>query len=998
MIFFYSSDRLRKVILIMKQDNRQKTEYFFNNIVQITKSNDTSFKALFDNHPDAVFLMDCSGNIQNYNKAMKDISGYNDSELSGDFSRYLVDRYRNKRMEYFQRAIEGIAQNYIVKLQHKNGHQIDVDVTYVPIFNHEKKVTGIYGIAKDITNYVNMHREIKKINHSLELAQKVGNIGNWNYEFSNNHFFWSNQIFNILGIESSENLVANHKTILEYIHPDDRNNYEKTFDESIKNYKSYSIEYRILRKDGKIRYIHEQTEVMFKRNKKPLQFIGTLQDITERKLVNLQLIESEQRFKNIYNNLEAGIWSFDVQNNVFLLFSSGVEGISGYTSNDLLTRLNWDSIVHPDDFLTYKSAHNQLLHGKTLHHQYRIFHKNGEIRWVQDQTIPMFNSDGNLVRLDGIVTDITEHKKSEELIKYIANHDYLTGLPNRRMFEEQINALIASSANKDPFAICIIDINNFKDINQSFGNKVADKLLLQYSKRISNIYINLPLLARMNGDEFGMIIKDIKQTDNLLKIAKEIISKLNEPFIIDDYEFNVSSTIGVSTYPNDGETLEELLKNANSALYRAFEKGTNRFEVFSVQDIRSYKATTLQRDLPKAIQNNELFIHFQPRVNTNSGKMVGAEALIRWNHPVWGYISPVEFIPIAEESGFINEIGDWIFEQVCQFLKETQDKGLPIIPISINQSAKIFLKKDWLSTIIKVLKETKVPPSLIEFEITESAFIYNNEKAKEVIDFLRTLGIKVILDDFGTGYSSLSYLMNYPIDTIKIDKSFVQNYFDKKNETIIKSIIYLARGLNMNIVAEGVETMQQLSFLKHLDCQEIQGYLFEKPIPKLKFQQLLENSTLKPVENSNNLFERIQNRRTLYEINLIYPLSSLMTLSKINGQDIELGMTEILIEDLGLKGMKILANLNLSVNPSIIYRFETTILNQKVNLIGHIVWKQEIRDVFQYGLEFTMEEAEKVNYSSILKNFVGKYEKDILVPDCNFVLDDKISYLKRIKE
>jgi diguanylate cyclase (GGDEF)-like protein len=468
---------------------------------------------------------------------------------------------------------------------------------------------------------------------------------------------------------------------------------------------------------------------------------------------------------------------------------------------------------------------------------------------VQDQTIPVIDHHGKLIRIDGIVSNITDQKEKEYKIKQLAYHDDISELPNRRMFDKKVKSLIESSNNnKQIFTFLKLNIDRFKNINTSLGHRIANNLLKQFGERIKNLLPESSLLARISGDYFGILLWDYHQSDAPEALAKSVIESMKQPFFVGDYELFVTTSIGISTFPSNGENIVELEKCAELALSHAKEIGINNYQLYSPSlAIKSNKLYSLEKDLRKAIENEELILHFQPRVEPNTEKIVGAEALIRWEHPVMGLVSPNEFIPLAEEIGFIDTIGDWVIKQVCQSINKWKKKGVKIVPISINISAQRFLKSDWKKFIHIILEETNMNPSMLELEITETTLIRHEEAVYSAIQFLKELGIKIALDDFGTGYSSLTHLRQYPIDTIKIDKSFIDNITKEESEAVIaKSILYLSKGLNINVVAEGVETIEQLTFLKEHECKEIQGYIFSKPVSEKEFLRLLNIIQLKP--------------------------------------------------------------------------------------------------------------------------------------------------------
>lgn len=947
-------------------------------------------------NPDAIFTLDIDGNVIELNNSPKELFGYTDYEIINILSDHFKPNTQNSGTKYLEQALNGEIQNFRTEILHKNGYSIEVTLTLIPILNSQKQITVIQGFIRNVSD--NNNKELMKLKEHFESAQLVANIGSWEYDLIKNESYWSLQKYKIYGI-SPNNFVPTLENVIDFIHPEDREKFKQTIINAVKKIQDFRLECRIIKKDGSVVYVIEQGSVVYNESNQPISFLGTIQDITPRKIAEMKLLESEQRFKNIYNNLEVGIWSYDVQKNTFLLSSPGILSVTGYTFKEIPDYSSFLSKVLPEDQHILLNSKDMVISGIPFNGTYRILHKNGEIRWVHDQTLPVLDSNNVLIRLDGIITDITDLKKSEDMIKHLAYHDYLTELPNRRMFDEKIHELADNASNS--FSIINFDLDRFKTINDTLGNRIGDHILKQFGNRISKIFNQASvadysfLLARLGSDEFGLIIWGYSPLNFPIQIAKKVLAELKNPFIVDQYELYVTTSMGISSFPKDGDTVEEVLKNAETALYRAKENGKNNYHLYSASlNIQSFKLYTMERDLRKSIQNGELRVYFQPKVETSTGKIVGAEALIRWEHPVWGLISPNEFIPLAEENGFILEIGDWVLKQVCTYLNEWEQSGLPIVPISINKSAKRFLISDWTSVIYNTLKETNTDPSLIEFEITETTLLQHNDTVNNAIDFLKEIGIKIALDDFGTGYSSFTYLKQYPINTIKIDQSFIRNISNHSDEMIIKSTIYLAKGLGMKVVAEGVETKEQLTFLKQLNCDEIQGYLFSKPVPEKEFQHLLQMAIIKPT-GDNTYVKPTVNRRKYYRINLTYPLSSQMSLESIKGKNIELGTTEVLIENIGLGGIKFLTTLNMPVRPDIILRFKTTLLDTEFQFSGKIVWKQELHDIYQYGVEYDIADTDRKNLSALLNKFSVQLKTNPLLANSSFIQKDKITYLKK---
>ncbi|MBS4197756.1 EAL domain-containing protein [Lederbergia citri] len=957
--------------------------------------NETTFLTLFENHPDSVFALSVYGEPIYFNKTVIEKFGLTDQELENELKKYIKERNK-KNSKYFKLALKGNAQKFQTYISCKNINKLKMDVTYLPILNHDMKVIGVYAIAKDITVKIEHEEEIEKIKTSLELSQQIGKIGSWDYDVLKDEIYWSDYLFELTGREKNNNHVTNLNEGLQFVHPDDCDRYKKTLNQALEESKGYSIEYRIIRKDLTLIYVSEEVEMVFDTTGSPIRLLGMTKDVTKRKLVENKLQESEQRLEHIYENLSLGIRSFDVLKQENILITPGIEDITGYPPEYFYKREAWDSIIHPDDLHDYLNEYSNTAEGRSFNIQYRICHKNGQIIWVQDKTIPEIDEKGNVVRVDGFVSDITEQKEYEKLIQYLAFHDHLTELPNRKLFDEKITSLY-SKRNKESFSILYVDMDRFRNINNTLGHVIGDKLLHQFGQRVQKLLTEKSLFARIGGDEFGILLWGYMEKDYPESIAKMIIDSLKQPFMVDDFELFITASVGISTSSSDGVTFEELTKYADIALNRAKTNGKNNFQIYSpTLDIPSFKQYELERDLRKAIDNDQLLIHFQPRVEASTGKIVSAEALVRWQHPVWGLVSPGEFLPLAEENGFIIDIGDWVLEKVCQYIAEWKRVRLPIVPISINITAQRFLRNDWKSTIISILKETNVDPTLIEFEITETTIIQNEKLVESALKFLKELGIKVALDDFGTGYSSLSHIKNLSIDTIKIDQSFVSQITQTPNvEIIIKSIIFMANALNMNVVAEGVETLEQLAFLKQQECTEIQGYIFSKPIPEEEFQDLLIRFILRPITRSKK--PKIKDRRKFFRIELLSPLKANLTLTCIQGREVNLGRTEALIEDIGPGGLRFLSAIHLPVRPDITYKFVMIILGEKLELYGHITWKKEVKDIFQYGLEFTIDEKERDSLIKILNNFSLQLKNQAFPPECNFISEDKITYLKKLK-
>lgn len=433
-------------------------------------------------------------------------------------------------------------------------------------------------------------------------------------------------------------------------------------------------------------------------------------------------------------------------------------------------------------------------------------------------------------------------------LKELLYKDVLTGLQNGMMFKQNFNLLIEqASKNKEKSAIMFIDLDGFKRINDTLGHNTGDQILREYSERLVKCVGKNNITYRFGGDEFIVVIPKIKNEEYVRYIADNVIKRIQKPCMLDGQELRVTSSIGISIYPNDGESLDVLLRNSDIAMNRAKELGKNNYQFYkNDMNSRSFENLIIENKLHTALEKNEFEVYYQPQIDLNTGEIIGMEALLRWNNDELGFISPAKFIPIAEEVGLIIPIGEWVLYSACKQNKLWQENGIKPIRVAVNISARQFQEYDFVEKVKNILERTKLDPKYLEIEITESIAIKSVDFTIKTLEKLKEMGIKVSIDDFGTGFSSLGYLKNFKIDTLKIDCSFVRDIgLDSDNESIIKAIIMLAKNLRLNVIAEGVETEQQMIFLKEEKCNESQGYLFSRPLCAKDFEQfLLQRSEL----------------------------------------------------------------------------------------------------------------------------------------------------------
>ncbi|MEX2333080.1 MAG: EAL domain-containing protein, partial [Pseudohongiella sp.] len=446
---------------------------------------------------------------------------------------------------------------------------------------------------------------------------------------------------------------------------------------------------------------------------------------------------------------------------------------------------------------------------------------------------PIVDSNGVFAGYRGISRDITEKKRAANHIEHLATHDTLTGLPNRVMFSELLrHAIRTASRYKDQrFAVMFIDLDRFKTVNDTYGHHTGDSLLTEVAQRLRKPLRDSDIVARLGGDEFVVLLHRVADKQQAGQIAQNILTMFKQPIALDEHEFVVSGSIGISLFGTDADDEESLMKHADTAMYAAKDDGRNSYRVFSA-DLHQHtqERAGLSLQLRHALERGELTLHYQAKMALSSNQVVGVEALLRWNHPELGEISPVQFIPIAEDNGLIIPIGEWVMETACQQLVAWQARGLPALTLAVNLSTRQFNHPDLHQHIKDVIARTGFAANMLELEITESLVVQNPERAIELMRTIKDMGVRFAIDDFGTGYSSLGQLRHYPIDTLKIDRAFIRDLGQsKEDQAISKAIISMGKTLGLTVVAEGVETARQLAFLREHKCDQIQGFYYHRP-------------------------------------------------------------------------------------------------------------------------------------------------------------------------
>lgn len=563
--------------------------------------------------------------------------------------------------------------------------------------------------------------------------------------------------------------------------------------------------------------------------------------------MQIQLRESEKLHRYIVNKSPDIVYILD-NNGYFTFINKRVETLLGYKTKEVIGK-HYTDIVHEDDLEKARYRFNERRTGKraSINVELKLKCKNNDFaRNFDNRILPIeINSVGvystanndhskRFIGTYGIARDITDRIEAEEIIRFQAYHDMLTRLPNRTLLKDRLNqALTHAKRNGSHLSVMFLDLDRFKVINDTLGHLVGDQLLQVVAMRLRHCLREGDTLARIGGDEFTLLLPEVESRQDAEAIAIKIIKSLKEPFRFDTHELFISTSIGISHYPEDGDTIESLIKHADIAMYSVKGKGKNGYEFFNDNMIDAYsRHLSLENDLRRALDDNQFEIYYQPQINTENSTIFAMEALIRWNHPERGVISPNEFIELAEETRLIKQIGNWMLNNACADLKRWRDIGINNVRVAVNVSAVQLEQHNFVDIILNTLHNHRIPGDMLEIEITENTLMHDTDDGILKLRELSNHGVKIAIDDFGTGYSSLNYLKRLPIDTLKIDQSFVHD-MSKSDEdaSIIKAIIAMARGLNLNIISEGVETEKQMMQLKQWQCKNMQGFLFGRPMP-----------------------------------------------------------------------------------------------------------------------------------------------------------------------
>jgi len=679
------------------------------------------------------------------------------------------------------------------------------------------------------------------------LATLLGNLegmvyrcrddANWTMEFV------SDGCRRVTGYAPAELLLNGRVSYEEITHPEDRERVRASVHAAIAERRRFDIEYRIHHADGSVRWVWERGIAVRDASDRVVALEGIVEDVTARAESQLALREAERRYHGLFDNAIEGIFRTTVEGR-YLDANPALARIYGFTTPAELIE-TWRDIraqlyVDPkrrEEFMRIAKAR-----GSISGFESQVYRKNGDIIWISENARAVLDDSGQVLYYEGTVEDITERHLYQARIEQQANYDTLTGLANRSLLNDRLEQGILTAASYGArLAVVFIDLDRFKYINDSLGHDVGDRLLQGMAERFKSCIREFDTVARLGGDEFVLLLNGQSGPDSVATMLERVLESVAQPWRHGARDFELTCSVGVALYPDDGNDAAALLKHADSAMYRAKEQGRNNFQFFTDDlNLLMKERFELENNLRRALERGEFELHYQPRVDLATNMVVACEALIRWQLTGGESISPARFIPVAEETGLIGPIGEWVLRTACAQNKRWQEAGLPPCVVSVNVSPRQFRRDDFIDTLKDVLRDTGLNPAYLELELTENMVMHDGEHMIETLQGIKRLGVHIAVDDFGTGYSSLSYLKRFPVDRLKIDRSFVRDIAaDTDDAAIVRTIIALGHNLGLKVLAEGVETEAQLAFLKANGCDEMQGYHFSKPVSAWRMRKLL---------------------------------------------------------------------------------------------------------------------------------------------------------------
>lgn len=825
--------------------------------------NETLYRTFTRNIPNMAFILfDCDLRYTLAEGMQLSKHGYSREMFVGNtIFEVFPPKIHREWAKYYRRALKGET----IRLERKTDLGF-FEIYVVPLKNEVGEIFAGMVMWHDLGESKNAQIALEESEARYRTLFENANDLIYIHDLEGNYLAINETALRVFGFTRKEALKLNMRDVVAPEHIDIVRRKLKQKIEGKTKQMVYEVD--CLTKDGKRITLEVNSSPIYKEGV-PVAVQGIARDITERKIVEETLKKNEERYRLMGESIMHQVWTAKPNGEIDYVNKRTLEYFG--LDADKILKQKWQDVVHPNDLQeTLERWNYSLATGEYYETEFRLLDKEGNYRWHLARATAGRDSEGNIIKWFGTNTDIHNQKTAEFKLNYFARHDTLTELPNRVEFMSQLKQTIERSAGNgwSRFAVLFLDLDRFKVINDSLGHEIGDKLLIEIAGRLKSCVRPGDVVARLGGDEFTILLNRTGEINDVVSVADRLQKRLSEPFKIDNYEVFTSASIGIIMSDGQNRQPEDFLRDADSAMYRAKEAGKARYEIFDREmHVQNMNLLQIETDLRRALERNEFEVNYQPIVSLETGKIVEFEALLRWRHPEHGLVSPNQFITVAEETGLIIPIGKWILEEACRQTVDWQKRFSEhkFLPISVNLSAKQLMHPNLTNQIKEVLVYSGLKPKCLQLEVTESTVMEHHETALKVLQELHQIGIHLSTDDFGTGYSSLSYLHRFPFDRLKIDRSFISKMdSETKSCAIVRTLLLLAQNLELEVVAEGIETESQLRQLQKLECGFGQGYLFSKPVNSAEAEKLLRDGVKNFSTTDSFVFSA---NRELIEIN-----------------------------------------------------------------------------------------------------------------------------------
>jgi len=836
---------LEQLIEVYEKSVLEKTDELYAEIAKRRRAEEALIRIqkAVESSSDAIGMSDPQGCHFYHNKAFHDLFEYSVEELNKPLAPVVIYADPNVGREVFETIMQGNPWVGEIIMVAKSGRRFPVFLRADAVKDDNGNIIGLIGIHTDITERKRAEEALLASEAQFKAQYQGSPIPTFTWKKKE-------ETFQLVDYNQAAK-VAGKGEVTKYLGKNVGEIYRDR-PEILESMHRCFTENKVMQREVQSQHFMPGRTMIVTYAFVPPDLIMThAQDITARKLAEEALRQSEERYRTMMEEMEEWYFENDLAGNI-IFSNDAFANVLGYSQKEL-TGLNFRSFIKKEELdLVYKLFNQVFKTGKsTKNIPYEFIRTDGKVTPGEFSIFPKQDKEGKVCGFKGVGHDITERKRAGEKIQHLATHDTLTELPNRSMFSQLLNhAIQAAKRYQRQFAVLFIDLDRFKIINDTLGHEAGDQLLQEIATRLKQTLRAVDVAARLGGDEFVILIEEVSDSNHVAIVARKILASIINPITLVGQECRITASIGICMYPKDAEDEQSLMKNADIAMYLAKEEGKNNYQFYS-EDIRSksLERLSIETNLRFALERNELSLHYQAKVDFKTNTITGVEALLRWQNPYLGSVTPTQFIPVAEETGLIVSIGKWVMQTACAQNVAWQQQGLPAVCMAVNLSLRQLTDDNLIDNIKTALNDSGMAPNLLELEITESMVMHNPTRMISILAKIKSMGVRLAIDDFGTGYASLAQIKHFPVDTLKVDRAFIRNIPQAaEDKAITEAIIAMGKTLSLTVVAEGVETVEQMNFLKEHSCDEMQGFYFSKPIMPEQFADLLRKQVPSPLK------------------------------------------------------------------------------------------------------------------------------------------------------